>query len=989
MSRTNNPQGSIWHRWEPHIHAPGTALNDQFSSQSLDDYCIAVSSCEPTIRAIGITDYLSIDLYEEIVKKKQEGKLPHIDLLFPNVEARLDVGTRKGKAVNLHLLFCPDDPAHIEEIRRFLSNLKFRHDSHDYRCTRSDLIKLGGVTDPSNVTDASAYGTGVNQFKISIDQLEDELKTNSWAKKNLLIGVASSTHDGTSGVATADHAFNAVRTNIEATAHLIFSGNPRDSLFWTGKGTLSEEEIVKKYRSLKPCIHGSDAHSPEKIGNPDENRLCWLKGDVTFETLRQACIEPEARAFVGKHPPRGGLVGQTITSLRVTNAPWMIPHELPLNPGLVAIVGARGSGKTALADFLAVGSFSMTAHVNDRSFIRRARGFLSKSTVTVKWESQEETSGSLANFESEEDWQESRVQYLSQQFVDDLCSSEGVTDRLLDEIKRVIFVSHPEDEREGAEDFAALYSIRCDSILEERHRHESELSRLTDLFLHQWKLKQTIPDLTKRIEELDKSITQDTKDKERLVSKDQNDRLKRHEAIQVALVARKATWESEQKKVRTLKALQTDLSQFRTRTAVAFVDDLKSERSDSGLSDEEWQSFTPLISTDADELLLQKLKQSTDLVNQIYGTAQTPLTEDQHNQSLIEDTVDLTKLTVSLLQAESNRLAKLIGVDQQNAKRFIALNQKIQLAQKQLGGLKLQLATAKKAEEEIKKISSVRRQVYRQVFETFVELSAELSKLYAPLSNSLESEQGALGKLRFVVKRAVDLDKWVDAGENLLDLRKDGPFKGRGALRAAAQRELLSAWESGDPTTAERAVDAFIERYRDDIRIHRLDSFAGQEWGARIWEWLLGTEHITVKYGLQYGGVDIERLSPGTRGIVLLLLYLAIDKDDIRPLIIDQPEENLDPQSVFDELVQRFRDARQRRQIIIVTHNANLVVNTDADQVIVASAGEHGPGQLPEIQYKSGGLESEHIRSKVCEILEGGEEAFRARARRLRVKLPQ
>ena len=57
-------------------------------------------------------------------------------------------------------------------------------------------------------------------------------------------------------------------------------------------------------------------------------------------------------------------------------------------------------------------------------------------------------------------------------------------------------------------------------------------------------------------------------------------------------------------------------------------------------------------------------------------------------------------------------------------------------------------------------------------------------------------------------------------------------------------------------------------------------------------------------------------MSPGTRGIVLLLLYL-----DDRPLIIDQPEENLDPKSVFDELVERFREARLQRQIIIVTHN--------------------------------------------------------------------
>jgi len=117
------------------------------------------------------------------------------------------------------------------------------------------------------------------------------------------------------------------------------------------------------------------------------------------------------------------------------------------------------------------------------------------------------------------------------------------------------------------------------------------------------------------------------------------------------------------------------------------------------------------------------------------------------------------------------------------------------------------------------------------------------------------------------------------------------------------------------------------------------------------------------------------------------LLYLALDDVDDRPLIIDQPEENLDPQSVFRELVGLFVAAKARRQVIIVTHNANLVVNTDADQVIVAEAGSHPSGGLPPIRYVAGGLEDDRVRRAVCDILEGGADAFRERARRLRVRL--
>ena len=116
---------------------------------------------------------------------------------------------------------------------------------------------------------------------------------------------------------------------------------------------------------------------------------------------------------------------------------------------------------------------------------------------------------------------------------------------------------------------------------------------------------------------------------------------------------------------------------------------------------------------------------------------------------------------------------------------------------------------------------------------------------------------------------------------------------------------------------------------------HESEDFQG--WVIDLSRWIYSTDHVRVHYSIEYEGIPITQFSPGTRGIVLLLLYLALDLEDSRPLIIDQPEENLDPRSVFTELIGLFREARKRRQVIIVTHNANLVVNTDVDQVIVAS----------------------------------------------------
>jgi len=296
-----------------------------------------------------------------------------------------------------------------------------------------------------------------------------------------------------------------------------------------------------------------------------------------------------------------------------------------------------------------------------------------------------------------------------------------------------------------------------------------------------------------------------------------------------------------------------------------------------------------------------------------------------------------------LLDKEVARLRKPIGIDTEKAKAFARLTEKISREEAALAKLEREIETAGHADENIKELIQARRDSYASIFEGTIDEEKELSSLYEPLKTRLDGEGGALGKLSFSVRRSADIETWAKEGEGLLDLRKAGPFKGQGALLDAARAELLSAWECGSASDVADAMARFREAYErgllEHLPVDRNDAQAVRDWASKISLWLYSTKHIKVTYGIQYEGVDIERLSPGTRGIVLLLLYLAIDRDDDRPLIIDQPEENLDPKSVFDELVERFRRARLNRQIIIVTHNANLVVNTDADQVIVWCAG--------------------------------------------------
>jgi ABC-type cobalamin/Fe3+-siderophores transport system ATPase subunit len=163
---------------------------------------------------------------------------------------------------------------------------------------------------------------------------------------------------------------------------------------------------------------------------------------------------------------------------------------------------------------------------------------------------------------------------------------------------------------------------------------------------------------------------------------------------------------------------------------------------------------------------------------------------------------------------------------------------------------------------------------------------------------------------------------------------------------------------------------------------------------AKFDDWLFSTEHISLNYGIKYDGVELENLSPGIKGIVLLILYLEMDKNDRRPLLIDQPEENLDNESVYKVLTHYFRSAKQRRQIILITHNPNLVVNTDSEQILVASFTKVPPAGGVRIRYAAGSLEDSRIdptgadvgtRERVCEILEGGEVAFHLREQKYAV----
>ena len=144
---------------------------------------------------------------------------------------------------------------------------------------------------------------------------------------------------------------------------------------------------------------------------------------------------------------------------------------------------------------------------------------------------------------------------------------------------------------------------------------------------------------------------------------------------------------------------------------------------------------------------------------------------------------------------------------------------------------------------------------------------------------------------------------------------------------------------------------------------------------AKLYQYLYSLDYLKPHYTLRWAGKDIEQLSPGERGTLLLIFYLLIDRSEV-PLVIDQPEENLDSQTVYTILVPSFKEAKNRRQIIVVTHNPNLAVVCDADQIIYASMDKENGNR---IEYTCGAIENPVINQKVVDVLEGTRPAFENR----------
>lgn len=328
------------------------------------------------------------------------------------------------------------------------------------------------------------------------------------------------------------------------------------------------------------------------------------------------------------------------------------------------------------------------------------------------------------------------------------------------------------------------------------------------------------------------------------------------------------------------------------------------------------------------------------------------------------------------------------------------------------------------------KVSSKEKEIReREVYKRGEAYKAN-SVLFDDLNKKLSIESEKLVNIQFIeTERASKINRQaqlimdtvslhfnsVDAGNDLCTTLncQTGELKIT-ATFVLREKELKDFYEDKFHlrSTNNIGVDDFLKSYRSQDRRAFLNNFItkllngeyvlkGGKNAQFVASELLGNCWYSINYDVVYQNDRFNEMSPGKQAFVVLKMLLEFSEKKC-PILIDQPEDSLDNRAIYSELVGYIKRKKTERQIILVTHNANIVVSADAEQVIVANQhGKDSPNKGGiKFEYATGALEDSRsrnessvstlekqgIREHVCEILEGGRDAFDIREKKYGLK---
>lgn len=1023
-----NLPGSTWKKWDLHVHTPDSLVHHYPGEKEaawvafLDD----LENLPADFKVLGINDYLFVDGYERILRERLDGRLKNIDLVLPVVELRLDkfggvlerdeegYKPSSWSRINLHVVFDEVDPQLIRE--QFMPAI-----SQSYTLvpgspaarwsgviTRENLVALGesvieSLPEALRANAPSPLKVGFNNLNVSFDAVRAALGTQYFSGRHL-IAMGKSEWES---LRWNDHTIADKKTIINE-ADLIFTASANPEAYAKARASLKAANVNDR---LLDC---SDAHSLSTSKDKDRvgNCFTWIKADSTFQGLLHAIHEFDDRVFVGDIPAKRQKIGQSKTKFissikvaKVPNSPVQEPWfdlDIPLNPDLVAIIGNKGSGKSALSDVIAL--VGNTKHYAKFSFLRGTRfrspkrKFADHFLGTLTWQDGLEQSRLL--HEDPEPSSVERVKYLPQSYLEDLCNElgEGGSSTFDAELRKIIYSHVPEGERLGKSSMDELLDFKVAEIEQSRKALRDNISKI-NADIVQAQLRNT-KDFLRSLTELlaakhaELSALNDAQPQPVIDPSVSTEALEesKQAAERVAVLEEEGrTIEREEAELKTqrsaalkreavAKRVSTTLANYRNQHAgfVAELTELLAEL-DVELPVESLVTLT--VDTAPADLIATSAREQAVAIDAALG-AEEPGSVFQRKASA----------TSQLVEAKSKlgEAQRLYVVYRENLASW-------ERAKLELIGAADKPGSLKQLEAEIESLSTLpallnalrlaRSDKTREMHGHIQAMVNEYSRLYLPVQRFVNSEEQRELNLPLDFQVRIEEVGFADQLLRRINQRVRGSFMGVDDSAQLLRNLLLIA----NFDTADGAV-AFADSIDDLLHFDRRegqapkpllleDQLARTVTPQEMLDYLYCLDYLAPRYSLTYEGQEIGQLSPGERGLLLLVFYLLVDEDDI-PIVIDQPEENLDNQTIFRVLVKCIKRAKQRRQVIMVTHNPNLAVVCDAEQIIHASCDK----ALSRFDYEAGAIEHPDIKARVVEILEGTEPAFKNRQGKYRLQ---
>lgn len=1000
---TKYNRGSEWRKWDLHVHTPASIRNN-YTGVSEDEkwerFISEIEQLPSSFKVIGINDYIFLDGYKKVLEYKAQGRLANIDLVLPVIELRLAkfCGTKQFKRINFHIIFSNKlAPEVIED--NFLKALTSKYSldpssgqtTWDGVISKDNLIRLGNaIIDSAPDEKKKDFDTplteGFNNLNLEVNAIYEVLNNSSSIFQGKFITAIGKTEwdelkwDDTS---------IAEKKTIINKADFIFTAAESIEKFHEGKRKLKEHNVKDL---LLDC---SDAHN--NIDSPEKDRIgncsTWIKADPTFEGLKQVLNEPSERIYIGERPTIFDNVENNKTkyidkvSIRPidgylgTYGKWFDNIEVELNKELVAVIGNKGNGKSALTDIIAhcccYPFQNYFSFLNRQKFRdgKRADNFIGSVTFV---DGQTKTKG-LA--ESIVDGEIPLVKYLPQGYFETICNDLQKEENLRKEIENVVFQYIDSSARLGASSFDELIKTKTEAVNTTISELKKQLFSLNEsiIALEDKENPKYRAEIEAKISQKESEIAALTKPEE--VARPTTDDEKVKKVLsQIDLLNKKNT--TIDKQITELKAEQNQLA-IDIEKIKAFIENIRNKV--KGINDfkEQHAEYLFSLGIHVDEVLQVSL--NLDLVNEALQSKQK---RNEEINTLIQDDL-LVETNLSYQRKQNDLKIKEYKAElDEPSKKYQDYLKKLaeyEEAKKKIEGDDTTPNTLIWYKKELEYIDD---QLEKDISDKYEERNNKTREIYQKKKEVID--------IYLLIKNKIDAT--ILANKDLLgsyDLKIDAMFgienniiadilyyinqSVRGSFRGKSDGEALLSQivHSKDLNNEDETINLcaeIINKLKQDESEKR---FIGDQVSNRLsfYNKLFSLDYLTYNYRIMQGSKDLSILSPGEKGALLLVFYLLLDMDN-SPLILDQPEDNLDNDSVANILVDFIKQAKQKRQIIMVTHNPNLAVVADAEQVIYVSINKKDDCK---VSVESGSIENPIINNQIVNVLEGAMPAFRKR----------